>query len=85
MFDERVREIHGGWYTAALDAVGMLRMDMARHPHEAVGPIQSTMRALRIAEDPNQTLQLLIPSSDPASQESMAELRRLSTPARSSR
>ncbi|NMO53941.1 helix-turn-helix domain-containing protein [Actinoplanes sp. TBRC 11911] len=120
MFNERVREIHESWYTAATGAIGMLRMDLARYPHDpktlelveelndtsdlfrkiwsergvargvtsdsnlvrhpAVGPIRSSLRAVRIADDPNQTLQLLIPSSDPASQESMAELRRLSTP-----
>jgi transcriptional regulator with XRE-family HTH domain len=45
--------------------------------HPEVGPVHLHVEAVRIAEDPDQTLHVMIPESDQASQSAMATLRAL--------
>ena len=45
--------------------------------HPEVGPVHLHVEAVRIAEDADQTLHVMIPGTDAASQSAMTELRAL--------
>jgi hypothetical protein len=70
---ERSEAFRGIWArgTVARSLTGSMFL---RHPE--AGPLRLHVEAVRVTDDPDQTLHVLIPCSDATSQSAMTELRR---------
>jgi transcription regulator MmyB-like protein len=72
---EQSAEFREIWANGRVARAFTVESKVIQHPE--VGPVHVHVEAVRIAEDPDQTLHVMIPGADEASQSAMRKLRAL--------